>query len=407
MTEDQAPLAAWAEDRGLSFRESSFALPQATQLLRHGFMREVTGLVRGDLPGDLKDGWLAQVAYVYEGVNDLKRSPFTLVLVQAPGSLAFADRVLCHDRGLSKLDMSNPDSDREVITAPDRSVRLESEAFLQRFSVFVDADQDENSVWRIFPPTLIDWLSHAAPSGFSFELQDGALCGFIPGSLAEPGQLDEICLATARVMKEVARVGEGTGRVGDESLVDPSSRNGRVEARLAEVSFDRPPDSVKQAARAFRKGLTIGDDGWKLGAEAFFRQQSASAGFTRIDPSAFRASHLQTFLPGELAQVASGKPGTAFDRSFLVFTDDPEFDTMGWTVLVADGRFAFAGTGGPARGVSSERGQVKMNPDGRSLIFTTLDGGPRDRNAQELSEFLAECEPVLSAGNGFGKPDRS
>jgi len=395
--EDQETLAAWAAERGLLYRETSFALPQVTQLLRHGFMREVTGLARGDLPGGLAEGWLAHVAYVYEGTNDLKRSPFTLVLVQAPESLGFADRVLCHDRDLSKLDMSNPDSDREVIKAPDRSVRLESEAFLGRFALFVDSDQDENSVWRLFSPSLIDWLTRESPTDFSFELQNGALTGFVPGSLTDPDRLDELCRATARVMKEVTRIGEGTA--GDGPL-DPGSRRGRIESRLAETRFDAPPDSVKQAAKAFRKGLVIGDEGWKLGAEAFFREQSGAAGFDRIEPSAFQSSHIQTFLPGKLAQAAAGRPGTAFENSFLVFTDDAEFDSMGWTVLVADGMPAFGAVGGMPTGVSSERGQIKVNTDGRSLIFTVLDGGPRDRDSKELNSFL-------DAVKGFIKPDRS
>ena len=65
--EGRAELAAWASGHNLYFRETSFALPEATQLLRHGFMKEVTGFVRGDLPGDLADSWLAHVSYVYAG----------------------------------------------------------------------------------------------------------------------------------------------------------------------------------------------------------------------------------------------------------------------------------------------------------------------------------------------------
>lgn len=395
MEEERAALAAWAVERGLFFRQSSFALPQVTQLLRHGFMRDVTGLVQGDLPGDLNSGWLAHVAYVYEGTNDLKRSHFTLVLVQAPESLAFADRVLCHDRDLSKLDMSNPDSDREVITAPDRSIRLESEAFLERFALFVDADQEENSVWRLFSPALIDWLTRLAPTDFSFEIQNGALCAFVPGSLTEADQLDELCLATAKVMKEVGRIGEARGLTGTAGPIDPESRRGKVESRLASVRFDSPPESVKSAAKSFRKGLTIGDEGWKLGAEAYFREQSAAAGFDRIEPSVYQSAHLQTFLPGDLAQAAAGRAGGEFEGSFLVFTDNAEYDTMGWTALVADGAFPTQGMGGLASGVSSERGEVKVSHDGRSLIFTTLDGGPRDRNSRELGAFLSACRSSL------------
>ena len=391
--EGRAELAAWASTHNLYFRETSFALPEATQLLRHGFMKEVTGFVRGDLPGNLSDSWLAHVSYVYTGVNDLKRSPFTLVLIQAPKSLGFAQRVLLHDHDLSKLDMSNPDSDRQVLKAPDRSVTLESEQFLERYALFTDSDQDENSVWRLFAPTLIDWLTHQAPTDFSFELQDGALCCFVPGKLKDPVELDGLCVASARVFKEVTRIGEG--RTGTQ--IDPDSRQGKIETRLAEVKFDLPPKSVKKAAKAFKKGVAIGNEGWKLGAEAFFREQAKAAGFTPITTSAYRASHIETFLPGEIAQAAAGPEGGIWRDTFLVFTDNEEYDTMGWTVLVAEGRSPMLGRGVLPSGVSAERGLVKVNADGRGLIFSTLDGGPRDRKADEVAAFLKSCESVLAS----------
>jgi len=223
-------LEGYASERGLWFRSSSFALPQATQLLRHGFMREVSGLVRGDLPGGLENAWLADVAYVFEGVNDLKRSHFTLVLIEAPASLGFAVKVLCHDRDLSDLDMSNPHSDREIIEADDRAVTLESEEFLKRYALFTDSDQEQNAVWRIFAPTLIDWLTHQAPEDFSFELQDGALCCFVPGTLEEATEIDALCEASARVLREVTRIGEGSG----SAATDPTlkSRWARLTSRI-------------------------------------------------------------------------------------------------------------------------------------------------------------------------------
>ncbi|MBK8294206.1 MAG: hypothetical protein IPK93_05285 [Solirubrobacterales bacterium] len=317
-----------------------------------------------------------------------------LVLIQAPESLGFAQRVLLHDHDLSKLDMSNPDSDRQVMKAPDRSVTLESEQFLERYALFTDSDQDENSVWRLFAPTLIDWLTHQAPTDFSFELQDGALCCFVPGKLKEAAELDGLCVASARVFKEVTRIGEG--RTGTQ--IDPDSRGGKIETRLAEVKFDRPPESVKKAAKAFKKGMAIGDEGWKLGAEAFFREQAKAVGFTPIATSAYRASHIETFLPGEIAHAAAGPEGGIWQDTFLVFTDNEEFDTMGWTILVAAGRSPMLGRGVLPSGVSAERGLVKVNADGRGLIFSTLDGGPRDRKAEEVAAFLESCESVLASG---------
>jgi len=388
-------LASYAAERGLYFRPTSFALPQATQLLRHGFMREVSGLVRGNLAGGLNDAWLAHVAYVYTGTSDLKRSPFTLVLIQAPDSIGFATRVLCHDHDLSKLDMTNPDSEREIIKIDDRSVKLESEAFLERYALFTDNDQDENSVWRLFAPTLINWLSVDAPKDFSFELQDGALCCFVPGSLTAPEELDGLCEAAGRVLKEVSRIGEGSGN----APVTPDSRRSQVEEDLARHTFSSPPKSIKAAAKVFKSGIFIGDEAWKLGAEAFFREQARAGGFERIDNGEFRASHIQTFLPGNLVQVAKGKPGSVFEEAYLILTNNNEYDTMGWTTLVADGRSPMSVSGSIPSGVSSERGLVKMSMDGRSLIFTTLDGGVRDRDEKELVSFIETCRSALDSAS--------
>jgi hypothetical protein len=383
-------LKAYAAERGLHHREHSFTLPQATQLLRHGFMREVPSVVRGDLPGDLEDAYLAQVDYVYEGMNDLKRSYFTLVLIQAPESLGFAVRVLCHDRDLSDLDMTNPDSEREVIEAEDRAVRLESEGFLCRYALFTDNDQDELSVWRLFAPTLIDWLTAEAPKDFSFELQDGALCCFVPGTLSEADDIDELCAASARVLAEVTRMGDTS-----TTLAPEGSRRTRIDGELAEHHFDRPPDSVKVAAKAFRHGPFIGEGAWKLGAEAFFREHAAAAGYDRIEPSEFRSSHLQTFLPGEIAQVAKRRSAEGEPETFLVLANQADYDDMGWSLLVADGRPPSLGRGEIPAGVSAERGLVKMSLDGRSLIFSSLDGGAQGRSGKELEAFLQACGSLL------------
>lgn len=388
-------LEAYAAAQGLRHSASSFALPKATQLLRHGFMREVPSMVRGDLPGGLKDAWLAQVAYVYEGLNDLMRRHFTLVLIEAPESIGFAVRLLCHDRGLTELDMSNPDSDREIIELDDRAVKLESEDFLRRYALFADNDQDELAVWRLFAPSLIDWLTLDAPRGFSFELQDGALCCFVPGTLSAEGELNELCEASARVLKEVGRIGAGSG---SRSPTEEGSRRNRIEQELASNPFDSPPKDVRAAARRFRQGLLIGDEGWKLGAEAFFRVHARVAGLNPIDVSAFRASHMETFLPGVLAHVAKGAVGASGAEAFLVLTNSEDFEGMGWSVLVADIRSPsdLLGIRNAPRGVSAERGLVKASTDGRAVILTTVDGGAVDRNADELTAFLATGASLLA-----------
>jgi hypothetical protein len=367
------------------------ALPKATQLMRHGFLQEVRSLASGTLPGGLENSWLAQVDYAYEGRSEIERSPFTLVLTEAAASSGFAVRVLCHDRRLSKRDRSNPDSDREVVQLDDRAVRLESDRFLERYALSTDHDQDQLSVWQLFDPSLIQWLTVDAPDGFSFELQDGALSCFVPGFVAGEAELDALCAAAARVFAHVVEI---EGDRGGAASPGEGTRDDLVERELAKHPFEAPPKNTKAAAKAFRSGLTLGDRAWALGAEAFFRAQAAAVGFERVAPSAFRAGHLDTFLPGVLAHVARGRiPGSEIE-ALLVLTNDESYDDMGWSVLLVDlaaapQGFALAQT--MAQGNRAERGSIRAGSDGRSLILTALDGGARDRSGAELGAFFAEA----------------
>lgn len=390
----QPRLEAYAAGRGLHHRADSFALPAATQLLRHGFMREVPSLATGDLPGGLGEGWLAQVDYVYQGTNDLGRRFFTLVLVQAPETLGFV-RVLCHDRGLSDRDVSNPDSDREVVELNDRMVRLESEALLQRYALSTDHDQDQLAVWQLFDPTLIQWLTDDAPRGFSFELQDGALCCFVPGTTADPVELDALCDAAGRVFEHVAEIADHAA-AGEPVAGD--SRRSIVDGELAEHPFDAPPESVKSAAKAFRRGPLLGDRAWKLGAEAFFREHAKSIGFRPMEPREFRASHLDTAMPGVIAHVATGRLAEADVETYLILTNDSALEGLGWSVLLAavdSAAVGFAISGGhPTR--ADKPGVLSVATDGRSLFVSTLDGGARDRKAEELQGFLRRGAPIIA-----------
>jgi hypothetical protein len=357
--------------------------------MRHGVLQEVPSLVSGTLAAGLESSWLAQVDYVYEGRGDLERSAFTLVLTEAAQSQGFAVRVLCHDKGLSKRDRANPDADRQVVELDDRAVRLESDEFLQRYAVSTDHDQDQLSVWQLFDPSLIQWLTAEAPAGFSFELQDGALSCFVPGFTADEAELDALCAAAARVFARVVAIAGPRGGGGTPAA---GSREGEVERELAEHPFAEPPKSTKAAAKAFRSGLTLGDRAWALGAEAFFRAHAAAVGFERIPNSAFRAGHVDTFMPGVLAHAASGRIANGAAEAFLIFTDDESYDDMGWSVLLVDLAWpaqGFALAQSVPRGDRSQRGLLQAGTDGRSLILSALDGGARDRKAAELEAFFA------------------
>lgn len=397
--DSQTPtLADYAAAHGLSHRTASLALPKATQLMRHGFLQEVRSVARGDLPGGVRDGWLAQLDYAYEGHNDIERSPFTLVLTEAAASAGYAVRVLCHDRGLSKRDQANPDADRQVVKLDDRGVRLESTAFLARYAVSTDADQDQVAAWQLFSPGLIDWLTSEAPAGFSFELQDGALCCFVPGYVADPAALDALCDGAGRVFARVEQI-DGDGRSPTPTTAGEGTRGEQIDHELAEHPFATPPKSVKAAAKAFRSGLLLGDRAWALGAEAFFRSHAVALGFTPMDPSAYRATHVATALPGLLQHAAAGRlPGDEAD-AFLVLTNSEDFDDMGWTNLVVELDSPLRGMAlaqATPRGDSTKRGSMLVGTDGRSLILSALDGGPRERSGAELEAFFAAARDLVA-----------
>jgi len=380
-------LAAYAARHGLMHRAASFGLPKATQLMRHGFMQEVPSLATGQLLGGAGPGWLALVNYAYEGRSDIERSRFTLVLLEATASSDYAIRVLCHDRRLDERDRSNPDADREVVKLDDKQVKLESDRLLERYAVSTDGDQDQLSVWQLFSPGIIQWLTAEAPERFSFELQDGALACFVPGYVTDEGELDALCAAAGRVFARVAAI-DGHGRA---AVPGEDSGRGQVERELAEQRFETPPKSVKEAAKAFRHGLRLGDRAWTLGAEAFFREQAAQVGFEPIGTAAYRSVNIDTFLPGVLARAARGQVPSG-EEAFLVLTDSEDYDDMGWTNLVVQASSPFAAmalVGSVRRGDTSERGVMQAGTDGRSLILTTLDGGPRERDADEFTAFFA------------------
>jgi hypothetical protein len=375
-----------------------WSMPEATQLLHHGFMREIPGVAIGDLPGGLRQSWLAYAGFAFTTRSEIEHHYFTVAQVAVEASAGSAVRVLCHDRGLPEFDRSNPDAQRQTVELDDRLMTVESEAFLNRYVLSVDHDQDEVRAWQLFDPALIDWLTDGAPPDFSFELQDGALCGFVPGMLADPGALDAVCLATARVRDRAIALGAEPASAARAIGADEPSRAEIIDRELAEHPFDRPPKSVKKAAHAFG-GVLIEDAAWELGAEAFFRSHAAALGLEPIAPGAFRAAHMTLTVPGQVTQAARGPiPGAGVEGWLLWTTDtDPAFPDVGWMILLAEmepGDLSLAFTQIPAFAAAEKAHDLNTSADAEHLMLWK-PGGPLERTAKQLEEFLALAGPLL------------
>jgi hypothetical protein len=372
----------------------NWSMPEPTQLLQHGFTEEVPNLGMGDLPGGIEDGWLAHFDYKTIG-SDIHDHLFTVVLARAPESVEFAKRVLCHDRDLSDSDRSNPESGLELLKLDDRQFKLESDAFLKRYSVWADHDQDELTAWQLFDPALIGWLTDEAPEDFSFELQNGALACFVPGVIAEGDALDALCSAAAHVLGRVKEISGGETHAAQAPIGE--GREQLVDRELDAQHFEQPPRSVFAAALHFGRVPLISRSSWQLGAEAFFRSHVAALGLERIEPDSFLAEHIDTVIPGAVTQVARGRlPGTKLD-GYLLWTTDLDDRDVTWNVVLApiapeDNGYAFVDL---PEADQADKDGYELNSDGGSISIFKPSGFPRKRNAKDLQEFLDRACPLL------------
>ena len=296
------------------------------------------------------------------------------MVVAAEASVRYAARVICHDRDLPDRDASNPDADHQLVEMDDRQLELESEALVRRYEISTDHDQDQVRAWQLFDPALIGWLADRAPEDFSFELQDGALCGFVPGPSPDRGARRAVRGDRDRPH---ARLGDRRGDGRRAGGRGQPRRHGRARARRA--PFARPPRSARAAALHFGLPL-IGHSSRRLGAEAFFRSHAAALGLERMEPGEFKAAHIDIAVPGAITQVARGRLPDTDVEGYLVFTTDDSAGS-GWAVVVADIReddngFAFAGTDFDRE---AEKHGLDISSNGNTITIWRPDGSPSHR----------------------------
>jgi hypothetical protein len=393
--ETAAKMEAYASKRGLQHFEN-WSMPQPTQLLQHGFMETVPNVVIGDLPGGIDDAWLGHFDWKSIGHTKIKDHYFTVLVARAQASVSWAQRVLCHDRDLPELDASNPAEGLEPLKMEDAKVKIESDAFLERYAIWIDHDQDALEAWQLFDPALISWLTDEAPKDFSFELQDGALACFVPGVVDDADALDGLCAASARVLKRISEIAGGDGKV-DVPAAGGPSRDEEVERKLAEHPFEKPPASVGRAALHFGPVPLVSGSSWHLAQEAFFRAHMAKLGLKPMAPEEFRAAHIQTAIPGQVTQIARGRlPGTQLD-GYFIWTTEIDGSGLSWEIVLAeisDDDNSFAFTALPEVDPAEKDGFNVLGDQGSISVFKAT-GDPKGRDAKQLQEFIERACPLL------------
>lgn len=398
-----ADMRAFAASKRWTYEDFVFA-PEATQVLRRRWLPMGWNVVTWD------DGHGRTLRLMHLPSEEGERHWVTVLVRPAAASAGFAARIVCHDREVTEDLASDADADLQTVELADVGVELESEAFDRRYRLLADADQDPVALRQLLSPDLIDHLARLPLDGFSFELQDGALSGFLPGIRTGSAELDALIAATERVHARAEEIGRGS----PQRRTAPVGRESRIEDALARHPFTRPPASVREAAKAFRRWplpFFIDDAAWGLGAEAFFRSYVASIGMELSSPAAVKSTHYEAGVIGDPVHVAHGPLPGATREGWLLLCAGEDPALAGWIEMIVDVPYAsntYAWAGSEDEREAKER-EVDLSGTASAICAWKVDEGQGGRTLAGVSAFVGFVAPLLDkyaalAGPGIADP---
>ena len=440
-------LAEFARARGLRPVEHP-SLPQLTPLLARGDIRRTDAAASGTLAEGV-EGDLAHFTYTERDSDGSDHHyPFTLVLTAVPEITAFVPRLTLKPSGgpLGRLSISVPGfGDGDTMDAGLKPVTLESEDVNKRWDLWVDSEVVSNWVRQLFSPAFISWLT-TTRSGLAFELADGALCVYRSGKVDDPGELADLCDSASRIaarLREEALEEEGRLQAGTAALPDRpgESRAAKVEAGLAEVTWDEPPPDARTAIAAYRKPsmrrrepwqwgavaflgalavgvfLTVGDNSggivvfglspfvaygvWKnfvddrakaLGKEAFARGYARSRGLGAENPRLFQARHMRLRLPGVVESALSGRLPGGGEGAVLFLCSKSGKTSSHFNALVTEVPSDVE--------LPPDVGKMKLVRHEKTVAVCEPSSADTSRTAAEIDEFVARAEAALQTRAG-------
>ena len=229
-------------------KEAEAELRELTPLLITGPDGSNTVIRKGPLTPGL-EGTLCE--HVFDDGGARQKS--TIVLMSVPETVAYVPALVCRDR--ASLGGENP---AQLPAERWQPVDLESVAFNGRYHLLTLAGQDQGWVRELFSPELISWLTVKAPSGLSFELNEGNLVVAVPGPTADPAAVDVLVGAAAELRARISR--EALEEESDPDIFDESAEIAAVVETMKVVDWKNPPESVGEA-----KGRYARSTRWKSG----------------------------------------------------------------------------------------------------------------------------------------------
>ena len=300
-------LRRYAEERGLTLRtDPAFpgAQPPEEQV---GPVRHAVWALIGEMPGGAT-ARLRHQAVFGKVIGQEVAGHHTVMVTRLPQTVGLVPMLSVRpdEFGAGLFQWTGDGRARQQQTF--ESIELD-----RRYVIEVAKGQDQQWLYRLFTPSLIDWLASSTPPDFAFRLSSGSLVCEAPqwrGQQRLDGQVD---FEHLDLLAESG--GKVAGRLRDEVLEQVGL--GRVPvARSGEANADWTGKKKKGLLGFVSRALAGTDDSVKEFTEP--------RGFTPVDPSAFHMENLELPLPAAADEVFAGKleDGRPVDLAWMEYENE-------------------------------------------------------------------------------------
>ncbi|MGI8461842.1 MAG: hypothetical protein ACR2OC_09460 [Solirubrobacterales bacterium] len=318
----EAMLREYAQSRGLVLRSESPWPGYVPVEQQQGPIRHAIWSLAGRLPGGAPGRLRHQAAFGSTlGIEVAQQH--TIMVCRLPESVAYIP-MLCvrpDELGMGLYYWGGDQRPRE-------SARFESAELDRRYIVDIVKGQDQNWLYQLFAPTMIDWLAHETPPDFGFKLSSGVFTCECPqwrGQGRMDGELDPEHLD---LLAECG--GRSASRIRDEVL--------------EEIAGTMPADGPSAVAHEEwankpQHGRIVGLLMKFVGGKDDSVRDFAKKHDMEYEPAAeFHTRHIALPFPGTAGEVATGTlPGTSSHGSiaWIEYSSDVDVQRNYVAVVIA------------------------------------------------------------------------
>lgn len=274
----------------------------------------------------------------------------------------------------------------------------------RRYLIEVAKGQDQTWLYRLFTPSLIDWLASSTPPDFAFRLSSGSFVCEAPqwrGQQRVGGQVD---------FEHLDRLAESGGRVAGRLRDEVMEQVG-----LGTVPVARSAGANAEWTGKRKRGLLGLVSRALAGREDSVSEFAGARGFERTDPSAFHMAHLELPLPAAADDTFRGRLANGREVELAWMEYENEIDGLRYHVALVS---AIGGEGARElafwlddREMLAAGGEAGLDPElvrlsdeagvgvsaggGSACIYLTSDGWSGTVGGTEIDRMLAAAPAIL------------